>query len=55
MMPVPVNRDPDSEPELTDQKLTAEEGSELTPEAKKAKRAAYMKEYMKKKREEKGE
>jgi hypothetical protein len=51
MLPVPVNTVADSEvPELT------EPGdSELTLEAKKEKRRAYMREYMKKKRVDTGE
>jgi len=51
MLPVPVNTVADSEPELTDPSKFTDEPSALTDPAKKAKRAAYMKEYMKKKRE----
>ena len=46
MMPVPVNRGAPEEAELTE-----EVGGELTDEAKKKARKAYMREYMKKKRE----
>lgn len=47
MMPVPVNKEAPEEPELTEP-----EGNELTLEAKKEARKVYMREYMKKKREE---